>query len=162
MNTFPPLRVAVLSALRELKEDLSHLDRNSCPYDEETKKLIKALLEPKVVEKIVEKQITGPGAVGRPSKDIKLSEEDQQKVLDEILTNLKDLRDLKLDEMDTNAKIQVIKSRSTLTEQMLKMQERHTSVVKTEQFKETVIRILDEIVDEKGREQFMKRLEEFR
>lgn len=163
MKSFPPLRSSVLTALQELKEDLSVLDKPSCPYDNETTTILKALLAPTTVEVIVEKQVGPANSVGRPSKDIKLNEEDQALVLEEIKNNLESLKTLEAeDTLETNAKIQIIKTRAGLVDQMLKMQERHTSLTKTEHFKETVIRILDEIVDEKGREQFLKRIEEFR
>lgn len=163
MMNFPPLRAAVLTALVDIKANLAALDREDCPYDNETKGLLKDLLTVKVVEKIVEKERPeGAQARGRPSKDIRLDEEDQKKVLDEIKTQIDALNSLDSDGLQTNERIQIAKTKASLLDQLLKMMERHTTVQKVESFKEVVIGILNDYVDESGRDMFLKRLEQFR
>lgn len=166
MSSFPPLRLAVLTGLSALKDNLASLDDPACPYDDETKRHIKALLEPKVVESVVEKEVfvgTAAGR-GRPSKDIRLSEEDQQMVLDEIKATLSELRSLGTGEgqLDTAAKIQIAKTKADQLERLLKMMERFNTVQKNQAFQEEVIRILDDLVSEKDRDTFLRRLEPFR
>lgn len=167
MASFPPLRLAVLTGLSHVKNNLDTLNQPDCPYDEETKALLLDLLAPKVVEKVVEKEVhvTG-GARGRPSKDIQLSEEDQQLILDELRSTLADLNKLGGDSdtatMDVRERIQIAKTKGDQIERLLKMLERHTTAQRMQHFKDEVIRILDDLVPEEGRETFMKRIEPFR
>lgn len=166
MSNFPPLRMAVLTGLIGLKSQLDTLNDPACPYDEETKVALLDLLAPKVVEKVVEKEVpqAGKAGRGRPSKDIQLSEEDQQMVLDEIKATIESLNNMGTGEtqLPTNERIQIAKTKTGLLDQLLKMLERHTTTQRMESFKEEVIRILDDLVTEADREVFMKRLEPFR
>lgn len=158
--------MAVLTGLVGLKSQLDSLNDPSCPYDEETKLVLLDLLAPKVVEKVVEKevQVAAKNGRGRPTKDIQLSDEDQQKVLDEIKATIEDLNSMGTGEtaLPTNERIQIAKTKTGLLDQLLKMIERHTTTQRMEAFKEEVIRILDDLVTEADREVFMKRLEPFR
>ena len=165
MSNFPPLRLAVLSGLVGLKNQLDTLNDPDCPYDEETKSVLLDLLAPKVIEKIVEKEVPVEAKTGRgrPSKDIRLSSEDQQMVLDEIKQTIKDLNEVGSGTgLAVNEKIQIAKTKGDQLERLLKMLERHSTVQRMGEFQETVIRILDELVSEADREQFMKRLEPYR
>lgn len=165
MSNFPPLRMAVLTGLIGLKTQLDTLADEACPYDDETKQALLELLAPKVVEKIVEKevQVESKASRGRPSKDVRLSEEDQQMVLDEIKKTITDLNAVEITEgMDVREKIALFKTKGDQLERMLKMLERHTTVQRMGEFQEQVIRILDDLVSEADRENFMKRLEPFR
>jgi len=165
MSNFPPLRLAVLTGLIGLKNNLDSLNEDSCTYDEETKQALLDLLAPKVIEKIVEKEVPveAKNGRGRPSKDIRLSEEDQQMVLDEIKKTITDLNAVEItDGMDVREKIALFKTKGDQLERMLKMLERHTTVQRMGEFQETVIRILDDLVTEADRENFMKRLEPHR
>jgi hypothetical protein len=166
MSNFPPLRLAVLTALAGLKDNLEIVDSPDCPYDPETKELLRKLLAPKVVEKMVEKEIMveAKNARGRPSKDVKLSEDDQQMVIDQIKSTLADLEAMGTGEkgLPTNERIQIAKTKANLTSELLKQMERHTTVQRIEEFKETVIGILDDFMSEADRENIMKRLEPLR
>lgn len=164
MSNFPPLRMAVLTGLIGLKSQLDTLADPACPYDEETKTALMELLAPKVIEKIVEKEVPQAGAGrGRPTKDIRLSDEDQQLVLDEIRATIESLNTLEAtDGMDVREKLALLKTKGDQLERMLKLAERHTTVQKMGEFQEQVIRILDDLVSEADRENFMKRLEPYR
>lgn len=166
MANFPPLRMAVLTGLIGLKDHLDTLDAADCPYDEETKKALRDILAPKTVDRVVEKEVfvEQKNGRGRPTKDIKLSEEDQQMVLDEIKTTLAELRQLGTGEgqLDTAARIQISKTKADQLERLLKMQERWTTVQKMQQFIEDIIAILDDFMNEADREAIMRRLEPFR
>jgi 5-methylcytosine-specific restriction endonuclease McrBC regulatory subunit McrC len=167
MASFPPLRLAVLTGLSDVKKNLDSLNQADCPYDEETKTLLLDLLAPKVVEKVIEKEVHVTGNTrGRPSKDIQLSEEDQQLILDELRSTLAELNKLGSGDdtaaMDVRERIQVAKTKGDQIERLLKMVERHTTAQRMQHFKDEVIRILDDLVSEEGREQFMKRIEPFR
>jgi predicted ArsR family transcriptional regulator len=165
MSNFPPLRLAVLTGLIGLKSQLDTLENPDCPYDDETKLALAELLAPKVIEKIVEKevQVESKNGRGRPTKDIRLSAEDEQLVLDEIRATIKSLNDLDAtDGMDVREKLALLKTKGDQLERMLKLAERHTTVQKMGEFQEQVIKILDDLVSEADREQFMKRLEPYR
>lgn len=168
MNSYPPLRLAVLTGLVDLKErlqsDPQFLESAECPYDNETKKVLRALLATQVVtkieERIVEKRVN---ARGRPGKDIALSEEDQQKVKDEINSLVEALNVMGTGEgLETNERIQITKTKASLLNQLLQMLERVNNVKRMSEFQTTVIGILDDLIDEKGRETFLKRLEPYR
>lgn len=169
MSNYPPLRLAALNSLASLKAqmkgDPDFLESEDCPYDPETKALLHELLDRETVEVTVEKVVNSSDKKGRgrPSKDVKLSEEDQQAVLTSIQQTLKDLKEMAEDkDLDTSAKIQVAKTQTSLNDQLLKMQERHYSITRTQEFIETVIGILDELGDEKMREQMLARIDQFR
>jgi hypothetical protein len=165
MTNFPPLRLAVLTGLITVKNQLDSLNDPACPYDEETKAALLELLAPKVIEKVVEKEVPveAKNGRGRPSKDIRLSQEDQLMVLDEIKKTISDLNAVEItDGMDVREKIALFKTKGDQLERMLKMLERHTTVQRMGEFQETVIRILDDLVTEADRENFMKRLEPHR
>lgn len=166
MSHYPPLRLAALNQLVDLKSQMTvdhdFLNKEDCPYDNETKDLLKDLLGKTEVEVVVEKMIEGPGQRGRPSKDIKLDETDQKRVLDGIKTTLAELDTMAATAVETSEKIQVAKTRTALLDQLLKMQERHLSIRKMGEFIDTIVGILDDLVEEKDREQMLKRLEPFR
>lgn len=166
MSNYPPLRLAALNALADLKSQMTvdegFLDHEDCPYDNETKDLLRDLLGKTEVEVIVEKHIEGPAGRGRPSKDIKLGTEDQQRVLTGIKTTLDELDSMAKGAVETSEKIQVAKTRTALLDQLLKMQERHTSIQRMSAFIDSVVGILDDLVSEKDREQMLKRLEPYR
>jgi hypothetical protein len=165
MTSYPPLRLAVLTGLLDIKANLGLLDAADNPYDPETTEVLKKLLAPTVVEKIVEKEVhvEAKAGRGRPTKDIKLSEEDQKTITDEIKNLITELKDMGTGEaLQTSERIQITKTKANLLDQLLKMRERNTSAQKTEEFMETVIKILEDFVSEADREQFLRRLEPYR
>jgi hypothetical protein len=168
MSNYPPLRIVVLQGLLALREQVQaypdFLSNPDCPYDEATKAVLAQLFEVRTVENIVERVVqSSTGERGRPSKEIKLDNEDQRKVLDEIKKTLEQLNSMAMDAtLQTGERIQVAKTKTGLLDQLLKMMERHTAVVKVEKFKEEVIGILNDLVDEKDRELFLARIEPLR
>jgi predicted ArsR family transcriptional regulator len=165
MSSFPPLRLAVLTGLLAIKDNLAMLDQPDSPYDEETTSVLKKLLSPTVVEKIVEKEVpveTKAGR-GRPSKDIRLSEEDQQTLTKELRELVDALNTMGTGEgLETKERIAITKTKASVLDQILKMRERNTSAQKVEEFMETVIKMLEDFVSEADREQFLKRMEPYR
>jgi hypothetical protein len=165
MTSYPPLRLAVLTGLLDIKDNLAILDDAQSPYDAETTAILKKLLAPVVVEKVVEKEVHVEAKVGRgrPSKDIKLSEEDQKKITQEINDLMRALNDMGTGEgLETRDRIQITKTKANLLDQLLKMRERNTTAQKMEEFMENVIKILEEFVSDADREQFLRRLEPYR
>jgi len=165
MSNFPPLRLAVLTGLIGLKDQLDTLNQPDCPYEPDVKDALVTLLAPKVIEKIVEKevQVEAKTGRGRPTKDIKLDAEDQKLILDEIRASIDGLNKVEVsDTMDVREKLALYKTKGDQLERMLKLAERHTTVQKMGEFQEQVIRILDDLVSEADRETFMKRLEPYR
>lgn len=162
-TSYPPLRLAVLTGLKGIKEDLGILDAPDCPYDKETVATLKELLAPTIETVTVEKEVqVGPGR-GRPSKDPKLSDEDQEKLTKSITELIDALDNMGTGEgLMTNERIQITKTKANLLDQLLKMRERNVAAARTEQFMETVITILDELVNEADREIFLRKLEPYR
>lgn len=165
MANYPPLRMAVLNGLLEIKSDLASLDAEDCPYDPETVKVLKDILAPQVVEKVVEKEVVvqaGRGR-GRPSKDVELSSEDKQLIGDTIRGLIEALDAMGTGEgLETNERIQITKTKTALVRDLLQLREKNVTAQKMEEFKETVIGILNDLVKEEDRELFLRRLEPYR
>ena len=165
MSSYPPLRLAVLTGLLEIKENLPMLDEEGSPYDEETTNILKKLLAPTVVEKIIEKEVAVEAKTGRgrPSKDVKLTEEDQRRVTQNINELMLALDDMGTGEgLVTSERIQITKTKAGLVDQLLKMRERNTSAQKVEEFMEVVIKLLEDFISEGDREIFLRRMEPYR
>ena len=169
MNTYPTLRLGVLQAIAELKDLPNALTRPDCPYDRETievlEKIFKVREVEKIVDKIVEVQVgPGGGTRGRPSGDTKLSIEAQEDVADSATELLGQLKALGEGEkgLDTQTKIQIIKTKATLIEQLLKLRERWNNVKRISLFQAVVIAILDDLISEGDRQEFLRRVEPYR
>jgi hypothetical protein len=173
MMNFPPLRIGLLQGLISLKQsyDADSTILNESPYENEMKTILARLFAPKVVEKIVEKEVIREvkAGRGRPTKDVSLSAEDQEKVRDEIGKLMTQLNNLGTGEgeggeggLETNERIQIIKTKASLLQQLLQMQERVFNIKRMSSFQETVILILDDLVSEDDREVFLKRIEPYR
>jgi len=168
MNSYPPLRLAVLQGLKDIKDGLqsdpSFLENEECPYDEETVRMLKDLLATKIVEKEVirEVEVEKKAGRGRPRKDAALSEEDQDHVKNELKKLIDGLNALSTAGQEASAVVQITRTKATLIEKLLQMQERIYNVKKMSEFQTVIISILDDLVDEKGREIFLKRLEPYR
>lgn len=162
-TNYPPLRLAVLTGLKGIKDDLSILDSPECPYDKETVETLKELLAPKIETVTIEKEVSVANGRGRPSKDPKLSTEDQEKLTKSITDLLDALDNMGTGEgLMTNERIQITKTKAGLLDQLLKIRERNVSAARMESFMETVINILDELVSEADREIFLRKLEPYR
>ena len=164
-TSYPPLRLAVLTGLATIKENLESLDDAACPYDPETIELLKKLLAPEVKTVTVEKEVhvEAKAGRGRPSKDVRLSEEDQQKLTDGIKELINALDDMGTGEgLETNERIQISKTKAALLNQLLQMRERNVSAQKMEEFINVVIGLLDDLVTEENRDIFLRRLEPYR
>ncbi len=165
---YPPLRMQVLLSLVELKEkilaDPEFLEKGEVPYDGDTLKTLKTLLAPQVVTNVVEKTVKVRDR-GRPAKDA-LSAENQDKVSQQLMKLLEDLEAMGESEADqqlpTNERVQITKTKASIVKQVLAMQESATNVKKVSEFMETVVGILDDLVSEKDREVFLNRMEQFR
>lgn len=174
MTTYPTLRLGVLQGLAGLKAsfdaDPDYLKHPDCPYDADTVKMLEELFEARVVEVIKEVQVERPerGKVGRPSKSGELADEDAGEVENEAVTLLRELRNLgkdadgELKNLDTGTRLQIIKTQAALMEKLVSIRERFTNVRKVSQFQQTVITILDDLVAEDNRDEFLKRIEPYR
>lgn len=166
-NSYPPLRLAVINGLISLKEavesDPDYL--KASPYDQETIDILDRLFKTKIVEVPVEKIVTvqAKAGRGRPTKDVQLGEEDEIHLAKEIKKMLEAIEKMEVnDTMEVPQKIAITKNKRELLDSVLKMRERETTVRKTEEFKEGIINILQDLVAEKDREIFMKRLDALR
>lgn len=168
MSNFPPLRIGLLQAMVTLKSDIDAdpniLDKS--PYDDETKRILRGMFEPKVIEKEVIKEVVREPKAGRgrPTKDIALTSEDQQKVHDNIKGLMNELDNLGTGDasLETNERIQIIKTKAGLNKELLQMQERVFNIKNLSVFQETVIAILEDLISEKDREVFLNRIAPYR
>lgn len=163
---YPPLRLSILNPLAELKDKLladpDFLDNTEIPYDGETLAVLKRIMAPQVVTTVVEKEVVKKDR-GRPTKDIVLSDENQELVRTELAALLVDLNSMGSGAgLETNERIQITKTKGSLLEQILKMQERSVNVKRMSEFMEVVVNILEDLVDEKGREVFLDRISPYR
>jgi hypothetical protein len=169
---YPTLRLGLLHGMLQLKEridaDPDFLKSPSCPYDPETVEALSKIYAAKVIEKTIIKG--GSDGVekrgrGRPATREQALTEDQSDELElnakELLKELKNLGDGGKT-LETGERIQIIKAKAALVEQLLKAQERVLNVKRIAQFQAVVITILDDLIDETGRDEFLKRLEPYR
>jgi hypothetical protein len=173
MSNFPTLRFGVLQGIAELKAacdaEEGYLRRKDCPYDNDTIALLEKLFEPKEIERIVEVQVEKPerGKVGRPSNKKELTDDDAAELETEAREMLAELRNMaktedgELKQMDTATKLTILKTRASLMEKLVSIRERFASSRKVMEFQQTVIGILDDLVAEERRDEFLKRLEPY-
>lgn len=165
MTTFPTLRIGVLQSMVELQAQFHHdpqlFEAKDCPYDRETVTALKQIFKVREVEKIVEKEVIREIA---PVKDEKITPEQQEQVETTAFDLLKQLNDLDNGErgLDTATKIQIIKAKTTLIDQLTKLRERIMNVKRVSVFQTVVISILDDLMDEDRRQEFLKRIEPYR
>lgn len=166
MTTFPTLRLGVLQSLIELQAQFHHdpklFDQKECPYDRETTDVLRRIFAVKTVERVVEKEVIRE--VGRTPAPVRLNSAQQEEVEQTALDLLNELKKLGNGEtgLDTSTKIQIIKTKATLVEQLLKMRERFMNVKRVATFQTVVIAILDDLLDEDRRQEFLKRVEPYR
>ena len=166
MTTFPTLRLGVLQSMIELQAQFHHnpqlFDEKECPYDRETVDVLRRIFAVKTIEKEVVRE--GIKEVGRTPVAEKLNSAQQEEVEQTALDLLQELKKLGNGEkgLDTSTKIQIIKTKATLIEQLLKMRERFMNVKRVANFQTVVIAILDDLLDEDRRQEFLKRVEPFR
>lgn len=170
MMEYPTLRAAVLRGLVALKEALvaddTILDHEDCPYDQEVKGVLRDLLAVKVVERIVTKDVGGGGGSGAGRGRVK-SRGVSDAAVDQVMVKVEDvmrqLEELKRDavDADVDVRMQLIKAQTALLEKHINMFERVMNVKRASTFEAVVIGVLDDLVDEDARDQFLKRIEPF-
>jgi hypothetical protein len=162
---YPTLRIAVLNGLLELKEafdnDAGLFESENCPYDIDTREVLKKILKTQVVvEKVVGVEDGESRGKGRPS--VALTADDLEDLVKDIKTDLKELREIDGAQADDETKLKILGARAKLTEQLVKLREKSLSISHQARFQQTVIGILDELVDEDGREAFLARIEPYK
>lgn len=167
--SFPPLRIGVLSSLADLKERMDEDPAfiETSPYDNEARRVLSSLFEPKVVEKEVVREVVREvkAGRGRPTKDVALSEEDQEQVrrnIADLLAQLNDMGTGEDEKLETNERIQIIKTKANLNEQLLKMQERVFNVKRMSDFQTIVLGVVEDLVPDADKHLFIERLEAYR
>ena len=168
MQTFPTLRLAVVQGMLDLKRqydaDPQFLRVPECPYDTETVEMLEHIFKSQTIEKIVEKVVEVPvEAEAKGARREKLDEGEQELVDKTVAELLKDLNKLGEGEMglDTQTKVQIIKAKATLIDQMLKMHERVMNVKRISNFQTVVISILDDLIAPSDRSVFLQRMEPY-
>lgn len=176
---YPSVEGRALTAFTTIKQmlasDPAYLDSPDCPYEEELKDQLRELLAPqivevpveKIVERIVEKRVEVAAAAaeggGQRGPKTKANSANAELISKELQGITQDLRDLKLNSkgLMPGDKVQIIKTQAALVEKMIMMEERNTNIKVVSRFMSTVMGLLDDIMTEEQRQNFMKRLEPF-
>lgn len=170
MNLFPTLRIGVLQSLQSLKEqftaDSGLFEREGCPYDRETVEVLRGLMETTVVE--VERVVERTVEVAATNRGV--TDEDIGVVEDELRLCLKELRDINMErgdgdsvaKLDDETRLKIVKAKATLIEQIVKLRERVMNVRRHSEFEGVVVGILEELVGEDDRAEFLARLRPYR
>lgn len=176
---YPTLNLGSLASLQTLRQQMDlhpdYLEREDCPYDQDTREQLGLIMAPREIEKIVEVPVekiiekkvevfvaASEGGGKRGAKP-KKSGGDIDEVAREIDEIRQELRQMKIDGkgLQVSDRIQMVKTRAGLVEKMLQMAERSHNVKKMSLFQSTVMGILDDLMDDERRQQFMKRMEPF-
>jgi hypothetical protein len=174
MSNYPTLRLGVLQGIVDLKAACDakpgFLRASDCPYDNDTVSILEKLFKPVEIEVIKEVIVEKPerGKVGRPTNKKELSEDDAAELENEAKEMLTELRQMAkkddgaLKDLDTQTKLTILKTRASLMEKLVSIRERFTSSRKVLEFQNTVVGILDDLIPEDMRDEFLKRLEPYR
>ncbi len=162
---------AILTLRKSMDENPDFLDHEDCPYDDLMKQDIRQLCAVKVVEKevqvpqIIEKQVviekaaSGGGKRGPKVRDIG---KDVEHELNELI---EDLRSLKIDTSDkdlkTSDRVAMLKTRVALAEKMTTLRQASSGIRRVGEFMSTVLSILDDMLNDDQRQEFMRRIEVF-
>jgi len=116
-----------------------------------------------IVEKRVEVAAKASEGAGKRGPKDKAGGVDVNEVAREIEEIRQELRQLKIDgkALQTADKIQLIKLRAQLVEKLVTLAERTTNVKKMSVFMSTVMTILDDLLENDARQEFMRRIEPF-
>lgn len=178
---YPQIDEKALAAFLTIKQQMGqhegYLESPDCPYDEFTRIQLVRLTNREVVEKVVETVIekvverkaetavraAEGGGTGPKKVTLKTSGVDQQAVSAEIQGLRTELAQLKMDSkgLQTSDKLAIIKVRAGLVEKLVQMDERINNLKRLSLFQSTVMGVLDDVVDEGGRKEFLKRIEPF-
>ncbi len=153
----------LLSAIKVIEQSVEndkYLDPAECPYDEDIRKRLNKLSLWVTSNQTAQKVVKEAEPVGRPRSGPALPIEELEKEVNEIRT---ELSQLKLDsrDLDTADRIQIIKTRAALMEKMLAMKERTNNLKRQASFQSTVISIMEDIMEQSQREEMIKRLEPY-
>lgn len=176
---YPKLDLSAVASLSGVYQQMElhsdYLDNANCPYDDVTKEQLRKMLAPRVIEKVVEvekiverkieiatKAAESGGQIGRKLKQ-KSSGVDMDAASQEIQDLRKELQQLKVDSkgLQTADKIQIIKTRAGLVEKLISMDEKANNLKKMALFQSVILGVLDDLVPNDRRGDFMKRIEPF-
>lgn len=167
MNTFPTLRLGLLHNLRDLKAQFAAnsllFEDSGCPYDIETVLVLRDIMQTTVETVEVERVVY----VEKESKDGGVTDEDMGVVEDELRFALAEIRGLNKDlegvaKKDDETVLKILKAKTTLIEQVVKLRERTMTLRRQTEFEATVIGILEQLVGEDDRAEFLARLKPYR
>lgn len=176
---YPNLNLGALASLATIRSQMDahedYLTHEDCPYEETTREQLAQLLAvrtvevpvEKIVERIVEKKVEVVGqaaeSAGKRGPKAKTSGVDLDGVAKEIQSIRDELKELKLNSkaLQTADKIQIIKTRAALIEKLISMDEKTSNQRKSAHFMSIVLTILDDLVPEERRQEFMRRVEPF-
>ena len=177
---YPSINLGSIASMVTLRQQMDthpdYLTNDSCPYDEHTRDQLarvfaareieveKVVEVEKIVEKRVEVMVQAASGGGKRGAKPKLrGQVDDDIVAQEIKEIRDELRQMKIDgkALQTSDRLQMIKTRASLVEKMLQMAERAQNVKKMSIFQSTVLGILDDLMTDDLRGQFMSRIEPF-
>lgn len=167
MSTHPTLRLGLLQTMLDLKRtyaaDDALFEQSDCPYDHETKQVLKEILDISVqtveVVKLVHAEPKAGKKGGITDEDVGVVEEELRLCLTEIRTLNKETEGVA--KVDDETLLKVIKAKAGLIEQIVKLRERVMNVRRQSEYESVVMGILEELVNEDDRAEFLRRLEPY-
>lgn len=162
MDKYPTVSLTELTKLKTILENASdpkYLDGRVCPYDKETRELLKSMIVNPVVAATITSSPT-KGQVGAPKKGPVLPMGELSREFNDLRT---EIQQLKTDAtgLEPHERIQVIKTRAALVEKIISMKERIDNILKMQKFTATVIQIIEDELPQESRLRVLEKLEPF-
>ena len=142
MPIFPDLNTELNLALHLLEQDPGFLLDEDCPYSEDTRVALKNLAAAE------------PAAVLEPKDKWELLERETQQLYDD----LKDSKE-KLGDIDHAERMSYFRTATSLLDKLVGLQERAVGLRAIGQFHQTVLDIMEDVLDAGQRTEVMQRLE---
>lgn len=176
---YPKLDLGALAGFITIRQQSRQFDdyftNPKCPYDRDTKTQLERLIAPEVVEKVVEvekiierkaktaERAAEGGGTGPKKVKLKASGVDLDGVSQEIQDLRRELQQLKTDSkgLQTGDKIQIIKTRASLVEKLIAMDEKINNLKRISLFQTTIMMILEDLIPQERRLEFIRRITPF-
>lgn len=164
-ENYPTLSLTQIQKIKTVLDDATndpkYLDGRICPYDRETRELLKSLIpNPVVSATLSDAGDRGRKKSGAPRKGPTIPTSDLEKEFQELREEIKTLKaDAK--GLEPNERIQIVKTRAALIEKILSMKERIVNIKKMEEFISQVIQLMEDELPQDLRLKFLNALEPF-
>lgn len=162
MDKYPTISVSELTKLKTILDNASdpkYLDGRVCPYDKETREILKSMIVNPIISATVSSTPDRP-QVGAPKKTPILPMDEVEK---EFVDLRKEIQELKTDSkgLESHERIQIVKTRAALVEKIIGMKERINDMRRNTKFIATVMQILEDELPQESRLRIIEKLAPF-